>query len=329
MKCVVYNSQYKDVWNDTVHRSRNATFLHLREYMDYHADRFVDVSLLFFNDKEKCLACLAATFQKETATISSHAGLTYGGLLLTPEATSEVVRQMLVLAAEHFLSLGCKRLIYKPIPHIYHSLPAEEDLYWLFRSGAEIKARAISTTISLFHPLPLSKLRCRKVAQATSHAFVCDMNGAKSSEEWQSFWEILHEVLATRHDTVPVHNCEEMLMLHKKFPNEIRLFTVKNNQSLIVGGCVIFETATTAHAQYIAVNESGRNGGALDLLFSELIAYYRERGKNYFDFGISTEQGGRILNEGLIFQKEGFGGRAVCYDIYEVDLQKLKTIAER
>ena len=39
-----------------------------------------------------------------------------------------------------------------------------------------------------------------------------------------------------------------------------------------------------------------------------------------FDFGVSTEQRGSYLNEGLIFQKEGFGGRAICYDTYAIDL---------
>ena len=40
-----------------------------------------------------------------------------------------------------------------------------------------------------------------------------------------------------------------------------------------------------------------------------------------FDFGISTEQGGRYLNEGLIFQKEGFGARTVVYDTYELNIE--------
>ena len=40
----------------------------------------------------------------------------------------------------------------------------------------------------------------------------------------------------------------------------------------------------------------------------------------YIDFGTSTEQGGTYLNEGLIKQKEGFGGRAVVYDTYELNI---------
>ena len=60
--------------------------------------------------------------------------------------------------------------------------------------------------------------------------------------------------------------------------------------------------------------------GALDGLFAHLITQVYAT-KSYFDFGISTEQGGRYLNEGLIFQKEGFGARTVVYDAYEINFE--------
>ena len=40
-----------------------------------------------------------------------------------------------------------------------------------------------------------------------------------------------------------------------------------------------------------------------------------------FDFGQSTENSGYILNENLIFQKEGFGGRGVMYNVYEYTIE--------
>jgi hypothetical protein len=42
--------------------------------------------------------------------------------------------------------------------------------------------------------------------------------------------------------------------------------------------------------------------------------------KRYFDFGISTENGGRHLNIGLAENKQSYGARAVVYDFYELDL---------
>jgi len=43
----------------------------------------------------------------------------------------------------------------------------------------------------------------------------------------------------------------------------------------------------------------------------------RAKGK-WFDFGISTEDDGRFLNEGLAAYKESFGGRSVVHDFYEL-----------
>ncbi len=83
-----------------------------------------------------------------------------------------------------------------------------------------------------------------------------------------------------------------------------------------MGGTWVFDTGQVVHTQYIASTKEGKAHGALDLLFDELInRRYREG--IYLDFGKSTEEGGRVLNEHLIFQKEGFGGRGVCYDTYE------------
>ena len=72
-----------------------------------------------------------------------------------------------------------------------------------------------------------------------------------------------------------------------------------------------------AHAQYIANSELGRSLGALDLLFQELIEVYSVD-HLFFDFGISTERKGNHLNLGLINQKQGFGGRGIVHDFYEI-----------
>ena len=92
----------------------------------------------------------------------------------------------------------------------------------------------------------------------------------------------------------------------------------------MLGGCVVYETKNVAHIQYIAANAKGKDSCALDLLFYELTDYYRQLNNfKYLDYGISTEDGGNMLNNGLLFQKEGFGARAICYDTYELNLQNL------
>ena len=74
-----------------------------------------------------------------------------------------------------------------------------------------------------------------------------------------------------------------------------------------------------AHTQYISASPVGKAHHALDLLFDYLInTVFKDF--VYFDFGKSTEDDGSFLNESLIYQKEGFGGRGVCYDRYEWEL---------
>ena len=43
-----YTAMDKDKWDKYVAQARNATFLFYREYMDYHADRFDDHSLMCY-----------------------------------------------------------------------------------------------------------------------------------------------------------------------------------------------------------------------------------------------------------------------------------------
>ena len=222
--------------------------------------------------------------------------------------------QVMACAAEWMkLTLGAEQWIYKPIPHIYHRAPAEEDLYALFRQEAVLKARGASSAIANVRCIPMQELRRRGAKKAASNNVIY-----AESANLKEFWPILEEVLAKKHGCSPVHSLEEMELLRTSFPENIRLF-VAQVDGQVVAGTVVYETDKVAHAQYIATSDYGRSVGALDGLFSYLITEVFAE-KAYFDFGVSTEQGGRYLNEGLVFQKEGFGARTVVYDTYVIKL---------
>ena len=65
-------------WNNFVENSKQGTFLFNRAYMDYHADRFLDCSLMVY--RKGLLYALLPANKVDTA-FYSHQGLTYGGLL--------------------------------------------------------------------------------------------------------------------------------------------------------------------------------------------------------------------------------------------------------
>ncbi len=325
MDIIQYTPVQADEWDAFVRSSKNGTFLLERRFMDYHSDRFSDCSLLIYEDNQ-LLALFPANWVEEERIIYSHQGLTYGGLLLTTEATEhQTMAIMQAIFLWYIDYLQASRLIYKPIPYIYSECAAEEDLYALFRAGAKLKTRGVSSVVTMQNPLKMRKLRMRGARKAIDNDLYIDR---MSEEDWDTlaeYWQLLTAVLEECHAVRPVHTLEEMRLLMSRFPQQIKLFLVRKERR-IVAGCVVFITRQVAHIQYIASGPEGKEKGALDLLFRHLI---NERFKHlaYIDFGISTENGGQILNEGLIFQKEGFGARSVCYDSYEVDLDR--TVIEQ
>ena len=79
-----YEASLKEDWNRFVENAKNSTFLFNRNYMDYHADRFQDMSLMVYR-KGKLYALLPAN--RKSDVLYSHQGLTYGGLILSNKAT--------------------------------------------------------------------------------------------------------------------------------------------------------------------------------------------------------------------------------------------------
>ncbi|MCM1109444.1 MAG: GNAT family N-acetyltransferase [Clostridium sp.] len=317
MRIVRYHTGMREEWNRLVDESKNGTFLWNRNFMEYHAHRFADCSLMAYAENGALLAALPAHLDGDI--VCSHGGLSYGGLILSRGITMrQTMDAWCGMMGRYAAELHPARMICKPIPYIYSTYPAEEMLYALFRSGAVLKARALSSALPLDAPLPLRTLRRRGMKKAVRDGWHVVENHTEDSQRLQRFWQILDTVLAGRHATHPVHSPQELQLLRSRFPGQISLFTVERDNAM-AGGCVVFITPAVVHIQYIAASEEGRACGALDLLFAHLIGERFGGRRAFLDFGISTEQGGHLLNEGLTFQKEGFGGRAVCYDTYEID----------
>ena len=341
MTIIPYSITRKETWDAFVEMSKNGTFLLKRGFMDYHSDRFFDCSLLVYagispdgDFKEKSLttkdlvAVFPANWDKEQRTVYSHQGLTYGGLIVLPEVTQKEVLDIMQAILQYYRDMmQAERLVYKPIPYIYSSIPSGEDLYALFRAGAKLSRRLVSTCVSMQNPMKMRSSRVQQARKAVDHGFYIDRMTEGDNETLREYWTLLEDVLMTHHNARPTHTLQEMQLLMSRFPKNIKLYIVRHEKS-IVAGIIIFECRRVAHVQYMASGDEGRAYGALDLLLRHLI---NERYKqfDYVDFGTSNEDGGRVLNEGLIFQKEGFGGRAVCYDTYEVNISEVRKSSSK
>jgi hypothetical protein len=309
----LYSEQYKGRWDSFVSQGKNGMFLFYRDYMDYHSDRFIDHSLMIYEGKE-LVALLPANL--EGKVLASHNGLTFGGFITNSSMTAATMLKIFDQLMDYLAAKSINKLIYKCIPYTYHPIPAEEDKYALFRKGAKLFRRDVTSTVLLSEKVRFQEIRRRSIKKATSGNLQ-----VKKVDDFESYWDILKVNLAERHSTKPVHSLPEIEYLHSKFPDNIKLFASYQGNAMLAG-VVVYESTNVAHAQYIGSSEEGRKMGALDAVFSYLIEeYYQD--KRYFDFGISTENEGRYLNEGLIFFKEGFGARAVVHDFYELDVHEV------
>jgi hypothetical protein len=293
-------------WDALVDRSRNGNLLHRRGYMDYHADRFVDRSLVVERGGE-FVAVFPANVQDRAVT--SHGGLTYAGLIASHALRAESTLALFEQIGNHYRALGVQRVIYKAVPHVFHAFPAEEDLYALHRLGARLARRDLSSVIALQEPYRFTPGRRRAVTRAKRAGIDVQTNADPAG-----FHRLLSEALR-RHDAVPTHSLAEMRLLQSRFPQHIVLHEARRDGALLAG-VLIYDFGHVVHTQYLAASAEGRQLDALSLLLAQLIEHtYASR--RHFSFGISTEQQGQVLNAGLVAQKEYFGARAVVHDIYE------------
>lgn len=307
-----YTAERADEWNAFVAASKNGTFLFDRRYMDYHGDRFEDCSLMVYF-KSRLYALLPANRLDDT--LYSHQGLTYGGLVMSDSSTTALVRELFREMNDWLREAGVSKVVYKHVPWIYASLPAEEDLFALANvCRASLSSRDVGSVVMLNRRLKFSTLRSRCVKKALKAGVEI-----RESQDCSEFWPLLEANLKARYDARPVHSLAEIVLLKSRFPQQIRLF-VACKEGRVIGGTLLYICARTVKTQYISANEEGRRVGALDLLFTTLMDQCSENGMEYFDFGTSNLPDNNDLNDSLIFQKEGFGGRAVCYDIYEYSL---------
>ena len=303
-----YTSEYKRAWDTFVDTSRNGTFLFRRDYMDYHSDRFADASLIATR-KGRPVALLPACHAPEHS-VSSHAGLTYGGWILPPlhldgAAVLTLFDEWLAYCkAQHFT-----KIIYKPVPYIYASKPSQEELYALWRTGFQKSAVLLSSAIDLRTDWKFDMSKRRQVRMAQKDEFIISR-----SYDFAGYWQLLCQCLAERHGVSPVHSVEEILQLSEHFPDNIKLYTLCDAEGLQAGVCV-YDTGRVAHAQYAATSAKARSKYYLTALYNHLLTEV-SADRHYFDFGTSNEDAGRYLNAGLLNQKFAMGGSGVVYEQY-------------
>lgn len=308
-----YTEEHKDSWNAFVKTAKNPLFMFDRNYMDYHKDRFEDYSLMFFSD-DKLIALLPLNIKDNE--VFSHGGLTFGSFIVSNDMKQHTMNECFDVLLSFLKEQSVKAITLKPTPWIYHLQPAEEDLYSLYTHSAQLLKVEPSTVIDLNNPLKMPKGRKAQISRARREGV--GIVECFDEEDFNTFIDLENEVLSEHHDTKAVHTGTELYLLHSRFPELVHLYAA-GYEGRMIAGAVVFEYPTLVHTQYLAANDTARRIGALDLTINHVKETFKDT-KQWLDFGISSENNGLYLNEGLISQKESFGGRTVVYTAWKITL---------
>ncbi len=307
-------------WNEFNSRSRNSTFLTDRRYMDYHADRFIDHSLIA-RKKGAPIALLPADITAD-GVLHSHRGLTYGGWILPPRHFDAAAMLDLWDAMLDYCKLnGISELDYKPLPYIFAKAPSGEDIYALFRSGARLTECNISAAIRLTANPGFNQGRRQRLNKALAAGVTVEL--VEDEDSFREFYKMLRDCLDERHDATPVHSYDELKFLWKRFEGQIQVWVVRY-EGQIHAGTVLYVSDKVVHTQYIATTSEGRRMSLISPLFHELIYKatdgYFGGAVDYFDFGTSNEDHGLYLNDTLYEQKASMGATGVPYERYSLKI---------
>ncbi|MCF1753376.1 GNAT family N-acetyltransferase [Mariniradius sediminis] len=308
-----YTEEFRAEWDNLVEVSINGTFLHQRDFLEYHGERFGDYSLLALA-AGKLVAVLPA--ETENGKVSSHRGLSYGGWVFGLGIDSETVRAV-VLEGFNFLKEGGFESLYiRSIPAFYFTehFSAVQAIYRQF--GIKTASKTFQTIVPPFTWKDKGRRWGLHKAQRSG------MQVSNDARYLEDFWDkVLCPNLWMRHQAKPVHSVAEMQTLMVRFPNEIKLYTAVL-EGEVLAGVLVFCTKRGIHAQYIANGPKGRQLRALDLLMHHLM-FGAYADMPFLSLGISNEPSTGEINRGLYAWKQSLG--AIDFEEWDYEFRLQET----
>ena len=301
MQIVKYKESYEKTWDDFVAKSKNGNVFHTRKFLNYHKDKFVDHSVLIYK-KDKLLALFPAI--EYDGKIISHRGSTYGGLLVK---TNNKLNDTLKIWKE-VINYYQKTIEFRKCEYIFDRFPSQEVEFGAKHLGFSCVHEELSTCLDLHH-IKLSERRKRAIKKCKDLKIVFD------DLDYETYHKVLTKNLE-KFDSTPTHTLKEMEYLKELLPENYYLVTIYVDNTMIAGIWLVLATDKTAHTFYIAQDYRYSEHQPLSCLVRYIIDYLKENGFTYLNFGISTEDGGNYINEGLFEFKESFGGFGVSRFYY-------------
>ena len=320
-----YTEAHADKWDAFVmQHAMNGTFLQTRRFLSYHPEgRFTDASLMFYNGQELCAVLPAAAQTVDgKRMLRSHPGSTFGGLIVGPEMLrAPKLVEMIADLDAYAKAQGFEACEVKLTSDLFSTLPTDALQYALYHAGYtdEVEIAAYLPVAGQTHEALVADYSFNKRYDLKK----CDKFGLQlrrihTQEELKAFYDLLCWNLQ-KFDAKPVHTLEELIDFHdERLKDEVVFIGVYDaEERMVAGACLFwFAQAKTLHTQYLATAPDVKKYVPSTYLYDSVIRTALEMGAEKVSFGTSTHDRGRVLNTGLIQNKEGYGSLHSLNRIY-------------
>ena len=307
MEIKKFTLDYTDKWDDFVNNySLNGTIYHTRKFLNYHNEKFIDTSILIYNNNN--LVCVVPCCLSNGINFS-HKGATYGGPVLTKNKlyVHEIENIINMIFDYYDNKFECRMAndIYfeEPINMLYYmigkKLNIKLELSWYIKSGTNLIENITNKR---------NKDNLIKMSQNPNYKFY----STTDTYDYMMYYDILKKNLVTNHNSNPTHTLEEFIHIKDILGYKQELFIVKNiiDNIILAGVYVIKVTDICWYTFYITRNIDIKNSGIMVIyIMNQISEIAKENNIKYVDYGISTENTGMILNIGLSeFKNDSLGG---------------------
>jgi len=320
-----YEESMAEKWDAFVlDHASNGTFLQTRRFLNYHPEgRFEDASLIVLNGQELCAVIPAAAQVVDgRRMLRSHPGSTFGGPIVGPELLRAPKLVELVAALDEYaLANGFEACEMKLTSDLFSTLPTDALQYAFYHAGYtdEIEIAAYLPIQGKTHEELVADYSFNKRYDLKKCAKFSLRSGIiHSREDIAAFYDLLCWNLQ-KFDAKPVHTLDELLEFHdSRLKDEIVFIGVWDGEERMVAGACLFRfhQADVLHTQYLATAPDVKKYVPSTFLYDSVIRTGLELGVKTVSFGTSTHDRGRVLNTGLIQNKEGYGSLHSLNRIY-------------
>ena len=316
LSIVKYNDSFESKWDAFIEKeSLNGTFLQSRNFLNYHPkERFKDHSLVVLKGTNTIVALIpACEIDDEGKKIFySHMGSTFGGIIVNRNSYNIKHIETIISALEEYcIQNSFNEMILKNSSAIFCKERMDLLDYFLFKNNYKYYDE-LSFYVDC-NKLPediisaFSSGRRRDYKYSLKNGF--EFKKLEKDSEIEEFYNLLLGNLK-KFNKKPVHSLDEILEFkNSRLKNIVEFYGVYQHNKMLSGSMVFKFEKEVFHTQYLASDQNNLKLFPMEFLNTNLIKIAKEQGYDYFSFGISTEEHGKVLNEGLAQFKEGFGSK--------------------